>query len=687
MKNFTKKLSAVVLSTVFATMQVSAAYTNFDTGLGSQNGGAVINNATPGLTDIQTGTGSATLNFNDNTVVNWNTLNVDKGETLNFDAVDGANNLTILNTVNYGMSTFAGTVNSNSGIGKLIISNPNGVLFDGTKFTTAGDLVVTTRDMTGVDINNLTDGTYTKLIDGSGNLIPVVIRNGSEFNIGGDYTIFAPQIDASSSTVNAKTFKLVTANGQDYIGLGIANKTPVNNHGVTFLEAMQINGDVVITNAVGAMDILNGGTINGNLTVNTAGNTYLNYDNTNGEKLVINGNADITSAGVQTFLRDVEVKNDLSVKSTGGFVEVGNTKVGGNANLKTEVFDPIHNDKYNHFIHIIGNTEVAGDLNIDSAQNIHIGGYYIEQTQPSYHGQLAEGSLKVGGDLNATARAGHITTTVNTTAKNVKFTANALNDGTRIYGGNILSDGKAVITADTYEFTAAGFIGSVKELANGTVDDQIIDRMENYTFAPVDVENPGYLNIAGGKITKLETPGNAYIASKGDLELTGANAGNINLTAYGKRIDITGPDVHANNINVGDETDYLKVEFPGRDYTLNYTNIRDGVVVTVNPDEVVTYELTDGPNGYNQTTLTPGAHTTYLIGPDPEVKPIPDPKINDNENAKNLMGRWTPEDETASPVSTPVAFAADLDDDELDTAVRKNVDGSVTVVRAFPMGK
>ena len=36
-------------------------------------------------------------------------------------------------------------------------------------------------------------------------------------------------------------------------------------------------------------------------------------------------------------------------------------------------------------------------------------------------------------------------------------------------------------------------------------------------------------------------------------------------------------------------------------------------------------------------------------------------------------------------VNTPVAFAADLDDDDEDAGVRKNVDGSVTVVRAFPM--
>ena len=49
------------------------------------------------------------------------------------------------------------------------------------------------------------------------------------------------------------------------------------------------------------------------------------------------------------------------------------------------------------------------------------------------------------------------------------------------------------------------------------------------------------------------------------------------------------------------------------------------------------------------------------------------------------MTQWVPEDATTAPINTPVAYAADLDDDDLDKAVRKNVDGSVTVVRAFPM--
>ena len=146
MKNLTKKLSAIALCTVFTTMQVSAStIMTGDTGLGSGNGGAYINNATGGYVGTELGDNSATLNFKGNSHVDWETLNVNKGESLNFNAVDGANGLTVVNTVKTGMTNVYGTVSANQGIAKLIISNPNGMLFDGATFTTAGDLQLTTQ--------------------------------------------------------------------------------------------------------------------------------------------------------------------------------------------------------------------------------------------------------------------------------------------------------------------------------------------------------------------------------------------------------------------------------------------------------------------------------------------------------------------------------------------------------------
>ena len=157
MKNLKRKISAIVLSIAFVSMQ--SAFAVIETGLG---GGSNINNVTGGYAGIDgAGTGNVDLNFNGNAHVNWDTLNVNKGESLNFNAVNGANNLTILNTVNHGMSTISGQISANSGIGQLIISNPNGVLFDGCQFTTAGDLMVTTQDMSGMNVNDLSNAKFT----------------------------------------------------------------------------------------------------------------------------------------------------------------------------------------------------------------------------------------------------------------------------------------------------------------------------------------------------------------------------------------------------------------------------------------------------------------------------------------------------------------------------------------------
>ena len=157
MKNLKKKLSAAALSALLLSMQsVSVNASPIDTGLGNGNGGAVINGVNGGFAGINgQGTGNVDLNFNGNAHVNWDSLNVNKGESLNFNAVNGSNNLTILNTVNKGMSNIYGQINANSGIGQLIIANPNGVLFDGATFTTAGDLMLTTKDLSNLKVEDL----------------------------------------------------------------------------------------------------------------------------------------------------------------------------------------------------------------------------------------------------------------------------------------------------------------------------------------------------------------------------------------------------------------------------------------------------------------------------------------------------------------------------------------------------
>ena len=669
MKNFGKKLSAVVLTTIFAAMQVSAA---IDTGLGGGIGGAVINSTDSNFAGMTKGTNSATLDFTGNSHVNWNTLNVNSNETLNFNGVGGANNITVLNTVNQGMSKIYGQINANSNIGQLIISNPNGVLFDGARFTTAGDTMITAQGATMNAAGIVTyDPSATRAFTPDGQDYVITVKN-SDFSVGGDLNFVAPTMNVvkSAFTVN-DAVKFTTTNGQDYFitqtNCTSGSCTPKYTETQSMrLEAVKVDGDVYIKSDKGIVKTVTGGEYNGNLNIDSNGSVAMNYVD-NGEVLNVTGDVNAKANGTMMYARNTKVGGNLNMENGGGFLEVGNVHVGNDMNLTTNVKSE-NPYGYKHFTHVIGKNKIGGNATVNSENNIHVGNYNFEEDR------LLNGKLEVGGDFTAHANNGHVTVTIDVNADKIDLASEKL---------NVLTNDKAVLTANEYKFKSNGYIGAISDYTypDGSVlktEDQVIDIMENYIYIPKEIKSHAYTQIAGGKITKIETPETAqvYIGSQGNVVLTGADAGDINLTAYRKRIDIQGPDVHAKNINVGPETDYLKVEYDGRDYTTNFTSIRDNKVVTINPDEKITYELADG--GYNQPTLKPAEKTTYLIGPEPGPTP-PSPPDDDNVRIKN----WVPDDPMQPLVNTPVAFAADLDDEDEEAPVRKNVDGSVTVVRAM----
>lgn len=653
MKKLTKRLSAIALCTVFASMQIAMA-----AGLSD----ASINHTEGGFVGSTTGNNSMDLNFNGNAHVNWDRLNVGSGETLNFNAVDGANGLTVVNTVNNGMTSIYGTVNANQGISKLIISNPNGMLYDGAKFTTAGDLMLTTQAL---GVNVLSNGALDiKGLDQAA-VNGITITN-SDFTVGGEFNITAPSVEAIKTAIRAdRGFKLITADGQNYL---VCPDTSNNErHTAVRLESVSIDGDVYIASGKDIVKIVNGGEINGNVNIESDGNIALNYAN-NGEQLHVTGDVNVNSDGRISYLRNAKVDGNVKMANSGGFLEVKDIDVAGNVDLTTTVKT---NSAVKHFVHVVGDNKVGGNLTIDSAHNIHIGGYDDSLSH------LAKGSLEVGGTLDATAREGSVAVTVDTSADKVALTSGTL---------NVITDGKAVIKANEYQFKANRYIGGVDTQA------ELIDTMENYKPLP-QVKEKTFLNIDGGKVTKIETAkdGYAFVRANNDMEVTGVNAGKVNLSA-GNDI-VIGKDNHADLIKVDGETRRLTVENAAnaRDYVLKYTNIKDTEELTINPDTEITYEMANGENGWNIGTQT--KENTYLVVPGDDVPPVdpddPDvpnpPEPEDNDNVKilnNLQRDQINAAIDANEVYTPVAFAADLDD-EIDTGVRKNVDGSVTVVRPY----
>lgn len=677
-----KKLTAIVLCTMFTAMQVGATTIKTgDTGLGAGLGGASINDYTGGYIGTDLGENSATLNFNGNSHVIWDSLNVGKGETLNFNAVDGSSGLTVVNTVaGSDMTQVYGTITSNSGISKLIISNPNGMLFDGANFTTAGDLQLTTQALA---VNYLNGNLDIKGLDKE-TLGAITISN-STFGVGGEFNVSAPTVKILGGYIGAnKGLKLVTANGKDYY---LSPTTSSDEyHEAVVLKSVSIDGDVHIVSAQDLINLVDGGTINGNLTIESDGNVALNagleidpekrsekfvYDKNSTPLLTVNGNVKVDNDGKIAYLRKAHVKGNVDMSNSGGFLEISDITADKDVNLTTTVKT---NEGVKHFIHVVGDNDIKGNLTVDSMHNIHIGGY------DSKLENLANGSLKVGGTLKAHAKEGSVKVTVDTEADKIDLKSGTL---------NIITDGVATMKANDYKFEAKHYIGGVDKKEN------IIDAMENYKPLPT-VTALSYLNIDGGNVSKVVTTdpnGEAVIRSNNDMKLTGMDGVKTAVLSSGKDI-VIGDDVHAGNIIVMGETRNLTVNTPAksRDYTLNYVNIKDTEWITVDKDTTITYDMANGENGWNKGTQTkdntflvvPGENPVEppVVEPDPEDPFVPD---DNNENVKvlkNLDKNPMVSAIDANQVYTPIAFAADLDE-EIDTGVRKNVDGSVTVVRPY----
>jgi len=669
MKNSTTKLSAIAVCMMFASMQIASA--TIDTGLNN----AVINNATGGFAGVDTSVqNTATLNFTGNSHVNWNTLNVANGETLNFNAINGASGLTVINTVNSGMSQIYGAINANDGIAKLIISNPNGMLYNGSNFTTAGDVMLTTQPIT-VDANYNVVGLNQAATEG-------VTLNNATFNVGGQFNITAPTIEAVNAAVKAANgFRMVTQDGQNYLVCPTTSNDA--QHTAVRMESVSVDGDVYIVSGKDIVKTVNGGEIKGNLNVQSDGNVAFNYvddyagldaqneviHSGNHQQLHVTGDTNIHSDGRVAYLKNAKIDGNLDMSNSGGFLEVSDINVANDANLTTTVAS---NNQVKHFVHVIGDNEIGGNLNIDSIHNIHVGGYNMAAHQ--FH----DGNVNVGGNLNALAREGSVTVTVDTQADKINLESGTL---------NILTDGNAKLTANEYNFKANKYIGGISS------DDYLINVMENYIPLPVATEK-AFVQIEGGNVNKIETAqgGYAFIRSNGNMNVNGVNADKVNLAANQSDI-VIGDNVQADTIVVDGETRNLTVALPARNYRLKYTDIKDNSVLSITGDTEITYDMANGDNGWNNGVQT--ADNTYLVvpgpGPQPPVNPpsTPDLPTQDNDNVKilnNLLPDQVATAIDAGQVYTPIAFAADLDEEE-DKGVRKNVDGSVTVVRPFTPSK
>ncbi len=723
MKNI-KTLSTLVLAAaVIATAQtVNAA---IDTGLGAGLGGAVIDSTQGGFAGYDLGTNSADLNFNGSSVVNWSSLNLNSGETLNFNTVDGANGITVLNTVQGGISQIYGDINADNGISHLIISNPNGMLFDGCHFTAGGEVSLNATPMYAEFDENgnmkLVDKRYTQeelgqlnFWDPGYSVVKISVKN-SDFTVGGDFSIVAPNINVWDSKISVGggngTFKLSTADGYEYIYGGIAANTNDTGRDVDprtlvsgrtiNIQAIEVDGNVeiVIPERGAVVGWHRGGHVTGDLNIDANDCVAINMLSYASQPLTVDGNVNIEANGTIASVNNTTVGGNLDVHNKSGIVEVKDVTVGNDMTLTAEAQRPNRQNKKSE-IWMDGNNKVGGNVFLNAIHNILIGNNRGEKS-----------SLTAGGNVSAHAQDGHVMVTSDVTADNISLKSDNF---------NILTDGEAVLTANTYEFYSNGYIGGLGTcvVEHGAEAQDLRSIVESYTFVPSltiraedgimyanetfdNLSNSKALIVNGGTITNL-IAGYAKIDSLGDLKIENANiAEDMRISAIDSNLDLTSDNIHAQVIYVGDKTDSLTLAAEGRDFITTFFSILHGDThrpSAIRPDGVVTEDLATSLNTPKEG-LERAEDTTelrFVTTPvDPVIPPVEptEPSMPgdgaDNVKVLNSMNNDLLSQATdAAPVNTPTAYAADLDDDDNASApIRQNVDGSVTIVKEMAAGK
>jgi filamentous hemagglutinin family protein len=163
------------------------------------------NGATPSI-----GTAGATTTITANgsrTILNWNSLGLANGETLQY-VVAGRGDI-VLNRVTSGIATIDGAVRSNIGSaagavgGNVWFSAPGGVVFDNNAVVNVGGLLATTADIADADF---LDGNASFDFTGAPAASSVDVFSGARLNVsGGTLALVAPNVTSAGTLSDEST--------------------------------------------------------------------------------------------------------------------------------------------------------------------------------------------------------------------------------------------------------------------------------------------------------------------------------------------------------------------------------------------------------------------------------------------------------------------------------------------------
>lgn len=568
--------------------------------------GAQIKGHTAGLTKIETDASlnNATLHFNDHTRIDWNKLNVYKNQSLYFK---NGNFGVLNNVVGTSISKFAGLIKADSG--KVIIANPNGILFEGGKFESLGGLVLTTKDLQALNIDSNTDFDNLDLDSFDfGDAVAVVAIADSSNIAAANINIISQGVYVDGSTLSssdANGIVLSTTDGSNFVASYKMTAEDGTSKNITFKNKSSLSvANSAMTTEDGTVKLtsdkaiyLDNATVDGNLNAKATNNII----STNGGS--ITGNANFVSSKGSVILNDyiktmLNVGGDLFIISKGQTL-LDHVSVKGNTTLNASevaIFDSIFNgnttitdstddgrgiwvqDTSMLGINVVngmdadmvvlmgitaGTTVVTavndfvrvhdslfdGDLTI-KAFTVNFGNYNTK-------GEITAGNTTVNGDLtvNAECTIGYSDTI---TANNIEMTSEGssiLVADSNTVKGKLISKGNITLNAEKGEVVAldANVANNTSEyyeyMSNKNGAGFITsNKLANANKGVVDLKARSVNVTTDGSLnTNADVSGNMTVNTNKNLTLTGKVGGQLNANA-GINVDIVDAIIGSANI-------------------------------------------------------------------------------------------------------------------------------------------
>lgn len=484
-KRNNKALAVLMLSLISIGLPAMADTITSGKVLDTVNGnyGADLRDVT-GATIDSDYTNAIIKNTQTNSVLNWNNLNTAPNQSLTFIMKNGETSLN--NVVGTSLSKFAGSLTAENG--RVIISNPNGMIFENGAYVNANALTLTTH-------NAFIENGNLRLLSSDNNASIKFNGGNSAINlkIAKDLNIISSNIEINNANLLAQDTRLVTADGVTFFAINNNNTSNFKTQNVATSENANI-GSLNINNSTFAVKDKNTGKI-----------SIVSKGNVDTKKVAFDSDVDIKTNKALT-MKSTQFK---TIKAAAADIKFNNMEV-NNADVKAT------------------NKITASSLNIN---NSTLDGKTVEVS----HATVKNSTLKA---TNLNALASNISNS-NAEVRNNIYTTTKPEDG---YVGSTITN--STLTAGNEMRLANAKLDNVRinsksvkindaKLLNGTslTTKTIADNGNNVVI------NKSSLNVTNGNVTlkkavlenaNISTPnGNIYLESENVISGTYNAKGNF----------------------------------------------------------------------------------------------------------------------------------------------------------------